>query len=54
MKKLLFGISLTLTAIFIVVLDMGYDLPGVFEFFYIILPIFGIIFSITGLIERDE
>lgn len=54
MKKLLFGISLILTAIFIAVLDMGYDLPDIFEFLYIILPIAGIGFSIFGLIEREN
>ena len=54
MKKLLFGIALILTAIFIVVLDRGYDLPGSVEFLYIILPIAGIGFSIFGLIEKED
>ena len=54
MKKLLFGIALILTAIFIVVLDRGYDLPGIVEFLSIILPIAGIGFSIFGLIERED
>ena len=48
MKKLLFGIALILTAIFIVVLDRVYDLPEIVEFLYIILPIDGIDFSIFG------
>ncbi len=38
----------------IATLLMGYDLPGIFEFLYIILPIAGIDFSIFGLIEREE
>lgn len=54
MKKLLFGISLILTAIFIADLDRGYDLPGIVEFLYILLPIAGIGFSIFGLIEREN
>mgnify|MGYP001783781680 FL=1 len=54
MKKLLFGIALILTAIFIVVLDRVYDLPEIVEFLYIILPIAGIGFSIIGLIERED
>ena len=54
MKKILFGIALILTAIFIAVLDRGYDLPGIVEFLYIILPIAGIGFSIFGLIEKED
>ncbi len=54
MKKLLFGISLILTAIFITILDIGNELPDFLEFCYLILPLVGIGFSIFGLIEKDE
>lgn len=54
MKKISFGISLILTGIFIAVIDIGYDLPEIVEFLYIILPIAGVGFSIFGLIEREN
>lgn len=54
MKKVLFGISLILTGIFIAVLHIGYDLPGIVEYLYIILPVAGVGFSIFGLIEREN
>ena len=53
-EKIIIGIALILTAIFIVVLDRVYDLPEIVEFLYIILPIAGIGFSIIGLIERED
>lgn len=54
MKKLLFGISLILAAIFTAILDMQYDLPGIVEFLYILLPIAGFAFSVIGLLQEGE
>lgn len=54
MKKLLFGISLILTAIFITILDIGNELPDFLEFCYLILPLVGLTFSVIGLIEKED
>jgi len=54
MKKLLFGISLILVAIFITILDIGNELPGFLEFICLILPLIGLTFSVIGLIEKED
>lgn len=54
MKKILFGIALILFSIFVVVLDRGYDLPGIVEYIYVFVPLIGLVFCFIGLFEKEK
>lgn len=54
MKKQLFGISLILFSIFLVVLDRDFILPGIVQYVYAFLPIIGLMICIIGLIEKEN
>lgn len=54
MKKILFGIALILFSIFALVLDNGYELPGIVQYIYAFVPLIGLVFCFIGLLEKEE
>ncbi len=53
-KKILFGIALVLFSIFALVLDNGYELPGIVQYIYAFAPLIGLVFCFIGLFEKEE
>lgn len=53
-KKILLGIALILFSIFALVLDNGYELPGIVQYIYAFAPLIGLVFCFIGLFEKEE
>lgn len=52
MKKLLFGIALILFAVFLVLLDQGFLMPGFTQGVYLVSAGAGLLFAFIGFLEK--